>query len=147
MIVVVVVVAFDDDDDDGESIDNRTTMEEIRVRRFLDDGRFFFLNSKKWGANSLHPKLYFFCYFRFAVFRSTHFSFHTHTQTHTRTQNTLDEGYSQCSRHDSVFRARGYLCSATDDFTLLLISPSRRNVSFDEESFFFLEIKESVSTF
>ena len=62
--LIIVVVVFDDDDDDGESIDNRTTMEEIRVRRFLDDGQALLFEFKKMGCtNSLHPKLYFFCYF------------------------------------------------------------------------------------
>ena len=98
------------------------------MRRFLDDGRFFFLNSKKWGAQIHYTLNYtFFVIFALVLYFDPHTFLFTHTHnTHRHARNTLDEGYSQCSNTTACF-VRGYLCCATDDFTLLLlISPRRK---------------------
>ena len=108
------------------------------MRRFLDDGRFFFLNSKKWGAQIHYTLNYtFFVIFALVLYFDPHTFLFTHTHTHTHARKTLSMRGIHSVRATTAFSCVN-ICAALQTFLRsLLISPSRRNVSFDEESFFF----------
>jgi len=115
------------------------------VRRFLDDGRFFFLNSKKWGAQIHYTLNYtFFVIFALVLYFDPHTFLFTHTHTHTHARKTLSMRGIHSVRATTAFSCVN-ICAALQTFLRsLLFSPCRRNVSFDEESFFFfLESKKA----